>query len=140
VVAGVENGQVLLRTEILDEEKCLSFMQTTLYKLRDKGSTVLVGRGGQALFREECDALHIRIVAPMEKRIESLMMKRQMTREEAEKFIQDRDRAAAQYIRRFYGVDWDDPFLYHLVLNTGLWEMEDAARIITHAARVRFGG
>jgi cytidylate kinase len=48
--------------------------------------------------------------------------------------VAERDEAAAQYLLRFFKIRWDDPLLYHLVINTGQWELEAAAQIIAHAA------
>jgi cytidylate kinase len=45
------------------------------------------------------------------------------------------DQASAQYLERFFGVRWDDPLLYHMVLNTGKWELEAAAQLIAEALR-----
>jgi len=30
-------------------------------------------------------------------------------------------------------VDWADPSLYHLIVNTGKWDLEAAAKIIANA-------
>jgi cytidylate kinase len=46
-----------------------------------------------------------------------------------------RDEAGADYVRSYYGVDWSDPTLYHLVLNTGLWDCEAAANIVANAVK-----
>jgi cytidylate kinase len=58
-----------------------------------------------------------------------------LTREAAVARIAERDRATAQYLRRFYGVDWTDPSLYHLTLNTSLLGQEETAQLIVAAAQ-----
>ena len=50
-------------------------------------------------------------------------------------FVAGRDRAATDYLRTYYNADWDDPTLYHLQLNTGLWDIESAAQIIADAVK-----
>lgn len=41
--------------------------------------------------------------------------------------------AAADYLKRFYGVDVSDSLLYHPILNTGRWGIEPASRPIVNA-------
>ena len=41
--------------------------------------------------------------------------------------------AAADYLKRFYDVDWADSLLYHLILNTGRWGIESASYLIVNA-------
>ncbi|MCB0155947.1 MAG: hypothetical protein KDF65_14220 [Anaerolineae bacterium] len=47
--------------------------------------------------------------------------------------MSQRDQAGAAYLKRFYNLDWNDPLLYHLVLNTGKWDVESAAHLIVSA-------
>jgi hypothetical protein len=39
-----------------------------------------------------------------------------------------------RYLRRCYRVDWNDPLLYHLMLNTGFLSDAETVRLILHAA------
>ena len=48
----------------LDEEECLSVIQTVINNLASRGKTVIVGRGGQAILKNKVGVLHVRIVAP----------------------------------------------------------------------------
>jgi cytidylate kinase len=47
--------------------------------------------------------------------------------------VAERDRAAADYLKRFHGVDWSGSLLYHLILNTGRRGGEPASRLIVKA-------
>jgi cytidylate kinase len=53
--------------------------------------------------------------------------------EEARRLAIQQDQAAAQYLQRLFGIRWDNPTLYHILINTGKWEFERAARIIFNA-------
>lgn len=55
--------------------------------------------------------------------------------EAARRLAIQRDQAAAQYLKRLFGIQWDEPTLYHILINTGKWELEAAAQIILNAAR-----
>ena len=38
----------------------------------------------------------------------------------AAQMIKAHDRASQDYLKHYYDIDWDDPLLYHLVINTGI--------------------
>ncbi|NTU63534.1 MAG: cytidylate kinase-like family protein [Chloroflexi bacterium] len=98
-----------------------------------RGNVVIVGRGGQAVLRNEPGVLHVRIEAPLDTRIHRVQLREGLTFEAAREVVAERDRAAADYLKRFYGVDWSDSLLYHLILNTGRWGIESASRLIVNA-------
>jgi cytidylate kinase len=56
-------------------------------------------------------------------------------RRAAQALIEANDDASADYLKHFYDVDWSDPLLYHLVINTSKLALDQAARLIVEAAR-----
>ncbi len=120
-------------TKTLDEEECLSAIQAVINSLASRGKTVIVGRGGQAILKHKVGVLHVRIIAPETLRVERIMKSRGLNREAALKLIKDNDQAAAEYLRRFYNINWEDPELYDLVLNTGKIDFDRAAQVISSA-------
>ncbi len=116
--------------KVLDEEGCLSTIQMVINSLASRGEVVIVGRGGQAILKDKVGTLKVRIVAPTEIRIERIMKSEGLSKENAFKMIEDSDRATAEYLRRFYNIDWEDPSIYDMVLNTGKMDLSTAARVI----------
>jgi CMP/dCMP kinase len=124
----------------LSEEVMLTLVQKAIHSAYQTRQLVILGRASQVVLKDMPDVLHIRIVAPLEDRIqrvkEELKVKRQTfqadveTRREAQDLILERDAASADYIKRFYMYDWTDPTLYHAVLNTGRLSLERATQII----------
>ncbi len=87
-------------------------------ELADEGRVVLLGRAGQAILAGRPDALHVRVVAPAALRAERVAGRLNISPECAAAQVEASDKHRTQYLRRFYHVRWDDPVLYHLVLNT----------------------
>lgn len=100
-----------------------------------RGNVVIVGRGGQAILQGQPGVLHVRIIAPTEHRIQRLMDRDSLPSTEAQLRIEDYDRAAHDYVRRYYDLDSQDPAHYHLLINTGQLDLESAAQVIALAAR-----
>ncbi len=117
----------------LDEAQCIALVRYAVESTYKSGNAVIVGRGGQAILRGKPGVLHVRIVAPMEDRIHRLREQGIVGMAEIKLTIAEKDRATAQYLKRFFGVEWNDPDLYHLVLNTGLLDVDAASEIIIAA-------
>lgn len=118
----------------LDEEDCLSVIRAVINSLASKGKTVIVGRGGQAILKNKANVLHVRIVAPTAARVKNIMKNRGLNKEEALKLIEDTDKAEAEYLQRFYNVDWKDPAIYDMVLNMSKMNLNSAAKLIASVA------
>jgi peroxiredoxin/cytidylate kinase len=114
----------------LDEEECLSVVQTVITSLASSGKTVIVGRGGQAILKNKVGVFHVRIVAPVAVRVERIMKSGGLSREDALMLLEENDKASAEYLKRFYNIDWEDPANYDMVLNTGKMDPATAARVI----------
>lgn len=125
--------QQALPVEALDEARSVHLIKDTVMEAYKHGNVVIVGRGGQAILREQPGVLHVRIIAPLGARVLRVQSTENVILDEATARVKHRDEAAAAYLERFHDIDWDNPLLYHLVINTGKWESEDAVQIILNA-------
>jgi cytidylate kinase len=136
VVTTTPDGEETYDTQVVNEEMAAEHVAATIRALRARGNVVVVGRGSQAILRDRPDVLHVRVVASVRDRARELAQSAGLTEEGALHLIAERDQAAAEYARRFYGVDWADPTLYHLTINTSLVRSPaEAAELIAAAAR-----
>ncbi len=119
---------------LLDEAQNIALIQKTIQTAYQAGNVVIVGRGGQAILKDQPEALHVRIEAPLEARVQRLCERANYNLVGASEAALKRDRTSADYLKRFYQVDWADPLLYDLVINTGRLGLEAAAQLIVRAA------
>jgi cytidylate kinase len=112
----------------------LDRLSSVIYELASRGNAVFLGRGSHILLRELKCAFHIRVTASLEKRIQNLV-ERGFQREIAAKAIQQSDQERGAFIKFAFGVDWDDPELYDIVLNTDNLSADLAVDTILHMAR-----
>jgi cytidylate kinase len=112
----------------------LDRLNSVVYELAGRGDAVFLGRGGQILLRDFNCALHIRVTASIEKRIQNLI-ERGLHREAASKAIEDSDHERSSFIRFAFKVDWDSDDLYDLVLNMDKVTVKLAADTILTMAR-----
>ncbi len=102
------------------------------------GSTVYVGRGAQFFLPRE-RGVAVQIIAPAKQRIERIMQRRQISREEARKYLEKTDHDRQEFVQRHFHHDANDPHLYDLVLNMHYLSIDDAAELIVNQIQRRFG-
>jgi cytidylate kinase len=78
--------------------------------------------------------LHVRVIAPQAVRVHRIMQREGVNEEEAQKMIEENDKAASEYLQRFYNIDWDAPANYDIVINTAKLDLSTAALLIASAA------
>ena len=119
----------------MDEEVYAKLTAEVAEQLADQGDVVLLGRGGQAVLRGRIDTLHVRVVGTRDFKLEVVKARDQLTRDEdAIRRMREVDDRRKTYIKRHYKVEWDDPNLYHLMVNTGLLGVDGAVDAIACAA------
>ncbi len=124
-------------TKNIDKNKALYENQTFSDYVEDKlkeyakeHSLVILGLGAQIIFRNHPRAIHIKIVASEESRIEKIMQKFGMHKEQAERTLELSDRKRRRYVYQVHNVDWSEPTLYHLSLNSDGLELEQSLTIL----------
>jgi len=120
----------------LDEERALPFVRRCIVELKNREKAVIVGRGSQVILKDHPHAVHIRIFAPKNVRTERVAKWEKVSKTKAWDLIQERDKLSSRYIKRFYGVNWDDLALYHLIINTSKWDIKTATQIIIEAVKI----
>lgn len=93
---------------------------------------VIEGRSAFFLLKRE-DVFKVLLVADDDFRAERVSNRRGITLEEAKEDIEHSDEERRNLVKRFHNVDWLDPKLYDLVINTSFREMEDIANLVLKA-------
>ena len=86
------------------------------------GSAIIVGRGGNCILADRQRTLHVFVFAPPEARVRRVMQVERLTRAEAERRIAGMDKLRADYVRKFYQADWQNPDRYHLQIDSSMWD------------------
>jgi hypothetical protein len=105
----------------------------TILGLVELGRVIIVGRGSAIITRNLDYVFHVRLVASPERRLAHVQDYYKLGRKEAEAFIEREDRGRRRYLRKYFGLNIDDPLLYHMVINSDQVSYPLAARIIGEA-------
>jgi cytidylate kinase len=114
----------------IQRKKFLHFIQAVIYDFAQKGRVIIAGRGGQVLLKDLPGVLHLRIIAPFEVRIRRFIEQSGGDEKQAARILRRGDRDSAGFLRFFFDVDWDDPALYDLVINTQKLSVDAAVKMI----------
>ena len=94
---------------------------------------VIVGRGGQVLLRGIPGILHVRIIAPLQDRIQRLMAESGESEKELSRILKQSDRESGGFLRAFLDADWENPELYDLTISTRNFPRDLSVDIILRA-------
>jgi len=106
----------------------------TILHLASMGRAIMVGRGAEVITQLLPYVLHVRLVAPLSKRIGQAADFYGLSANEAAMKVSQEDDARRRYLRRYFDSDCDNPLLYHLVINTAKTGFAGAAETIVQAA------
>lgn len=112
----------------------LQYTNETIRRLAENGNAIIVGRGANIVTAMLPNVVHVRLVAPLEERIEHMMEFYQLSREDATAEAHKKDDARRRYVRHNFHANIDDTLQYHLVINTARVSYETAAQLIADAA------
>lgn len=105
-----------------------------LCSIASLGHAILIGRGGSAITRKIPGGIHIRLIAPVDWRIENLKKDPERASEANRAFIKQADLERENFVRKYLGIDANDPELYHLIINTQKLTMDDQVDMIVRLA------
>ncbi len=105
----------------------------TILQLAQIGNCVIVGRAGNVIASRLKNSFHVRLVAPLDVRIQRVMEKFDKSRSEAAEYIKKEDLARKNYLKKYFNKEVEDPLLYNMVINTALFGYKKAAQIIGKA-------
>ncbi|MBX3146600.1 MAG: cytidylate kinase-like family protein [Gemmatimonadales bacterium] len=122
----------------LEEAKLVRVTEAVVADASREGRVVLVGRAASAVLGGERDALHVKVVAPRQARIDAIVSRTGCTPDQAAAEVARSDSARARYHEFYYGRDWRDASKYHLVLNTAALGIDQTVDTIVGRAKIRW--
>jgi len=111
-------------------DKYRHYLEMAINDLAKADNQVFIGRATQMILRDLPNAYHVRVIAPLEVRVQKAMELMKATEAEALALIKETDANRKKFIQESYKVDWADSFLYDLVINTGRVNIEHAAKAV----------
>ncbi|MGB9472047.1 MAG: cytidylate kinase-like family protein [Candidatus Acidiferrum sp.] len=107
------------KLKVVDSESILKLTQRVVENAAKSGNSVIVGRGAQHFLRNRPDTLRVFLYAPREDKIRRLLA-RGKSRSEAEQLVDTVDQERADFIQKYFHVEWPNRAAYHAMINTAI--------------------
>ena len=114
----------------IDEQIYLDYLVLIIAKIADEGDVVILGRGSQYILNDHPDAFHILLIDEFENRVKFMMEHYHLDQKKATQVVGYEDRRRLSLYKKLGKVDYDNPSLYHLVLNMSRMNLEKGCRLI----------
>jgi cytidylate kinase len=107
------------KLNVVDSESILKITERVVQHAAKSGNSVIVGRGSQHFLRTRSDTLRVFLYAPREDKIRRLLA-RGKSENEAQQLVDTVDRERADFIQKYFHVEWPDRAIYHTMINTAI--------------------
>src|ERR1700741_3019282 len=107
------------KLNVVDSESILKITERVVQHAAKTGHSVIVGRGSQHFLRNRPDTLRVFLYASREDKIRRLL-KRGKSESEALQLVDTIDRERADFIQKYFNVEWPDRAIYHTMINTAI--------------------
>ena len=110
----------------------------TILQLAQIGNVIILDRGANIITSKLHNSFHVRLVAPLEYRIDHIQELYNYDRTKAIDFIKHEDMDRKDFVSTYFHKDVSDPLLYNLVINTHENNDKVIAEIIVNAVLKKF--
>lgn len=114
----------LFTRQSVDHSDYVKHLARVILSMSRFGGVVVVGRGSNYILGPK-RGVHLRVVCPMEKRIENLMKYKGISRGEAIDTIKESDEQRSEFVTKVFHRDINDPHYYDVVFNSALIDVEE---------------
>jgi cytidylate kinase len=114
----------------IDEEIYLDYLVLIIAQIADEGDAVILGRGSQYILNDHPDAFHILMIDEFENRVRFMKEHYNLSESRAMRVVKSEDKRRKTLYQKLGKTNYDDPFLYHLVLNMSRIGLEEAKKMV----------
>lgn len=113
-----------------DADRLAAATRDVLLEEARRPPLIVVGHGGNCLFRDRDDVLRVRVAAPADVRIRRIIERSGIAPQQAAADVRHRDADRQHYLQRYYHTSVTDACAYDLQLNTGTIPLASAAELV----------
>jgi cytidylate kinase len=117
------------KLKVVDSESILKLTERVVQNAAKSGNSVIVGRGAQHFLRNRQDTLRVFLYAPREAKVRRLLA-RGKNPNEAEQLVDTVDKERADFIQKYFGVEWPNRAVYHMMINTAIGDQAAVTMIL----------
>jgi len=136
LVRAIEEAPGFLQTFSHSKERYIALIRAALLKHAKDDDIVYHGLAGHIFLEGVQHLLKVRIIAPLEDRLATVVQRDGVDLTAARSIIERADRDRRRWSQQLYGIDNEDPSRYDLVLNVARLTVEDATEVICNTVKL----
>jgi len=117
------------KLKVVDSESISKITERVVQNAAKIGNSVIVGRGSQIFLRNRPDTLRVFLYAPREDKLRRLLA-RGKSESEAEQLVDSVDQERADFIQKYFRVEWPNRAIYQAMINTAIGDEAVAQTIV----------
>ncbi len=137
LLKGVMGNDVPKKVDQKDQTAFMEQIEEMVLLLAEDNNLVIVGWGSQVILHDVPHAVHVRIVADLEDRIENTVKRKKCSEVSAREIIHRREENSRRYVKLNWEQDWNDPNLYDMVLNMSHLGQKHSEEMVMSLLRVK---
>jgi cytidylate kinase len=114
----------------IDEQIYIDYLVILINQMAEEDNVVFLDRGSQYILNDLPEAYHILMINTLENRIKFMMDHYDMSTKRAAQVVKNEERRRINLYRKIGKQDYDQPELYHLVINMARIDLDGAADLI----------
>ena len=114
----------------IDERLYLDYLVVIIAQVAEEGNAVILGRGSQYILHDHPDACHILLINEFENRVKFMMEQYDLSESRAVQVVNREEKRRSNLYKKIGKTDYDNPALYHLVLNMGKLDIQKAVKLV----------
>lgn len=118
-----------------DRDEYMDYLSTAVIEAAAEGDTVLIGRGSNLILEDVPNVVSFRLVAKEDVRMERLKKEFDWNDKQAKQRIDESHTNRLGFHKSFFNRENDDATDYHMVINTGILDTDQAASVIAEVVK-----
>jgi cytidylate kinase len=118
------------------ERKIKNTIRDVIRSIGEQGRVIIVGRAGSTILRDIPKSLHIKLISPLDYRVEGVSRRHEIPHSEAKKLTIEMDKKRAQLRDELAGHKIDD-IDYDLIFNTMIIKPNEIVELIAKTASLK---
>jgi cytidylate kinase len=114
----------------IDEQIYIDYLVILINQMAEEDNVVFLDRGSQYILNDLPEAYHVLLINTLENRIQFMMDHYDMNAKRAAQIVRNEERRRTNLYRKIGKQDYDQPELYHLVLNMARINLDEATDLI----------
>jgi cytidylate kinase len=114
----------------IDEQIYIDYLVVIIAQMAEEGNVVFLDRGSQYILNDFPDAFHILLINTFDNRVKFMMNRYDLNQQRAMQVVKSEEKRRTNLYRKIGKQDFDQPELYHLVINMARIDLDDAVRLI----------